>query len=122
IWVFVQKTEGQLHEQAQREYDKANFAAAAKTFGRLVKEFPKSESLPVYRFFTELSETRQLVYSSEQEPEEASEKLDLFLKDHSTDELLKQHKADVWETLLKLTEGLAELAERKHDRHLLALA
>jgi outer membrane protein assembly factor BamB len=122
VWSFLHKSEEDLFAQTRRDYGEARFASAAKIFGQLVKEFPTSEMLPTYKFFGELSETRSLVFGSDPQPEEASEKLEVFLKDHHTDPLLKEHKADVWETLLKVTDGLTALADTKHDRRLLGLA
>ncbi len=121
-WRVWHKTEGDLHEQARREYDEGKFALAAKTFTKLAKDFPNSESLTIYQFFAELSDVRNLVYSSDPQPEEASEKLDFFLEERRADELLKEHKTDVWETLLKVREGLTDLAQRRHDRRLHGLA
>jgi outer membrane protein assembly factor BamB len=122
-WNMLVQTEGSLSAQAQAAYEEGNFTLAASKFENLFQDFPQSEHRQRYQFLQQFSAIRKQIYSPiELQPEEASEKLDFFLREHNDTALLKERRGEVRETLARLAEGFTALADQKQDRQLLARA
>ena len=49
------QTEQKMAQQAEQEYEKGDYAAAAKSFEKLVADYPNGEQIDRYRFFADLA-------------------------------------------------------------------
>jgi len=83
------RRESTLFDTAKRDYGDAKYASAAADFENLVKDFPKSEQLPRYRLYAELSQIRDQVAALESDSVAALEKLNQFVKAYKDSRLFK---------------------------------
>ncbi len=103
---------------ARADYEDGKFASAAQRYRQLEKAFPKSESVPLYRFFAQLSEVRNDT-TSLVDPNDAQERLEGFVQAHQGNLLLKEYTVDLWNAAHKLLEGLTAKAREAKSRPLL---
>jgi len=115
-------TEKRLYEEAQQQYKDGKFGAAARTFEKLIKEFPESGNLPRYRFFAELSQIHDQVQNVSADPNDELTHIKAFIEEYKTDPLLKEHGTEVGNDLLKIAEALIDLAESRNDASVLVVA
>jgi outer membrane protein assembly factor BamB len=120
-----QSNETDRFQSARELYENHAFSEASAAFQNLNRDFPESDHVSLYRFLGELSEVRDSVYAQEDSPKTLEETLQhvvQFLEFHRNDPLLSSYESDIWQTLQRLTQELADAAERKKDRILFKCA
>ena len=121
----IQSNEDERFLSAEKLYGDHEFAEASSALQALHRDFPDSPHNKKYRFLAELSDVRQAVYGSREKPEEAVQALERTLQlagVYQGDALLKEHEADLWETLQHLAVQFTRQAEDEKAPALLSLA
>jgi outer membrane protein assembly factor BamB len=127
-WRYVENaragSEADRFNRAEEHYKQAEFEDATTALQKLAKDFPSSRDAPRYRFLAELSSVRGEADKARDlaELKSALDHVLQFLGFNQQEALLKDRHADVWDTLKRLAERLADQADEKHDRDALAMA
>ncbi len=113
---FQGLSEAKLSAQAEEEYQKGDYAAAAKSFEQLAADDPEGENTPRYKFFSELAATQVVVraVTNREEPDAAVKKLKAFIEAQKASPFAKPtsgYGRDILEAGKKLSEDLAAHAD-----------
>ena len=111
---YLDQAPDRLFKQAREEYEKQNYAGAAKLFGEFTTRYPDNPQRPEARFFAELSPVRGTVYSvlDRGNPGPGREQVLNFLKSAEDDPELAPflkpdaYAVDVWQTVQKSAEDV----------------
>jgi outer membrane protein assembly factor BamB len=119
-WEIESERAGSERERVARAealYRDKAFAEAAGQWQQLYRDYPDSAAAKNYRFLAELSDVRAAAYARADDAETndpALQRVLEFVGVYQNDPLLKDRHADVWETLHRLADRLAERADEEH--------
>jgi hypothetical protein len=110
------EAEKTLAKQAEGEYGKGEYAAAAKSFEKLAAEYPDSDQAPRYQFFADLAGTQVVVraVTNRENPDPAVERMKKFLSARKDSPFAKHTSGfgrDILEAGRKLGEDVAGHAD-----------
>ncbi|HEV3439589.1 MAG TPA: hypothetical protein VG122_19650, partial [Gemmata sp.] len=109
------RTEKQAADQADKEYAKGEYAAAAKSFEKLASDYPDNDNTPKYKFFAELSSMLVVVraVAVREDPKPAIEKYEAFIKSKKDSPFAKHTSGrggDILEAGKKLEDDIVDHA------------
>jgi outer membrane protein assembly factor BamB/tetratricopeptide (TPR) repeat protein len=110
--------EADRFKKAQEHYQNRDFDEAVAAFQKLLRDYPASSNRRQLDFLVELSAVRAAVYAPRDDTDErasAAGRLNQFLEIYRNDPMLKEYHGDIWDTLVRLTRELSNLAEQKQD-------
>ena len=113
---FQHLTEQNLAKQADEEYKKGDYSAAAKSFEKLAADYPSSDEAARYAFFADLSGTQIVVraVTNREEPDAAVERLKKLIAAQKDSPFAKHTSGfgrDILEAGKKLGEDVAGHAD-----------
>ena len=118
IYVLRQgdKAEALLAAQADEAYKKGEFAPAAKSFEKLVSEYPEGDNAPKYKFFADLASMRLAVgaVTNRENPDSAVERIKKFIETNKDSPFAKPKSGfgrDIHEAGKKVGEDIAAHAD-----------
>lgn len=116
VFIFSEKNEQILAAKAKDEYEKTNYAEAAKNYEKLLKEFPNSKDAERYKFFADLAAMQTVVrgVTNRDDYDAAVKRLNEFVEAQKDSPLAKPNTGfgrDVLEAGKKLGEDIAAHAD-----------
>jgi hypothetical protein len=118
----VVKRESNDYANAKGRYADGKFAMAAESYGALIRDYPESQDLELYRFMQEMSELRGVVEAARGDPHEAVTQLERFLDEYQANALLREYRMDMRKTLNLLAGFAAQYAAEHADGPMLKAA
>jgi hypothetical protein len=112
LWVFSENSEKKAAEAADKEYAKPDYPAAARSFEKLVTDYPDNENTPRYQFFADLSRLQVVVgtVTNRDDPKGAIDKFESFLKSQKDSPFAKptksSHGGEIYKAGKKLEEDI----------------
>jgi hypothetical protein len=113
---FQDLSQARLVKQAEEEYKKPDYAAAAKSYEKLAAEYPDDDEAPKYKFFASMCEMQVVVrgLTNRENPEPALAKFQEFVKAHKDSPFAKHtsgRSGDILDAGKKLQEDILAHAQ-----------
>jgi outer membrane protein assembly factor BamB len=109
VWDEFRNREGRLDEEAMALVKEGRTSDALPKFQLLCSEFPNSEQIDEYQFFSEYCDLHVfLTPSTGQDAREGMNRLEQFLSKHDTNPLLTELRPRLGQALVRLLEQVAE--------------
>ncbi len=111
-FIVMARAERAQAEVAYKNFEDARYDVSTHEFESLVQKYPKSDQLPRYRFFAELSQLLADVTTVGQAWVVVARHLDQFVSEHRDDPLLKENQKSIRQMYTRLAEQLLAEAQK----------